>query len=201
MPEKYRRPAADPLHAENAKLRRELEEVRTAMPRIDLEFAEGGKVLKVEQTTPRITSNRRERSSLYLRKLSLEKLPYLYEVELEKPTQAEVTLSTNNSKSFGPNTKNMQPNRTLLSSFLTGRLARSSFCVTLEGDPLRASNRYSNSPLVLVSSAKQTSQMSPQCQSDQSCRDEDAASVLLLIWLLPQFFQRGSITATFSPSP
>jgi rRNA-processing protein FCF1 len=102
IPEKYRRLGADPLQAENAKLRRELEEVRNAMPRLELRFTEGGDVLKVAQKPLPGTSRNRFHDAMRMRPMSLSSLPIIYEMELEKPTQAEVDAYNKRLEEFRP---------------------------------------------------------------------------------------------------
>src|SRR5262249_39094169 len=45
VPEKYENKYADPLRAENAKLRRELDQVRSALPKLEVALLEGGQTL------------------------------------------------------------------------------------------------------------------------------------------------------------
>lgn len=102
VPDKYRRPSADPLQAENAKLRRELDEFRSAVPRLEVGFAEGGSVLRVARAKPPSRSGMSLNDSLRLRPLDVENLPVVYQLELEKPTQAEVDAYNEKLEAFRP---------------------------------------------------------------------------------------------------
>lgn len=102
VPDRHRRAGADPLQAENAKLRRELDEFRTAAPRLDVQFSEGGALLKIARVKPPSRSGKRLRDALHLRPLSLGELPAIYEMELEKPTQTEVDAYNKKLEAFRP---------------------------------------------------------------------------------------------------
>lgn len=102
VPDKYRRPSADPLQAENAKLRRELDEFRTAAPRLEVQFSEGGSLLRLARSKSPSRARSRLHDALRLHPLALENLPILYEMELEKPTQAEVDAYNDRLEAFRP---------------------------------------------------------------------------------------------------
>ena len=99
IPEKHRRISADPLQAENAKLRRELDEFRTAAPKLDVRFSEGGSLIRIARSKPP-SGTRRLRDAL--QPLSLDSLPIIYQTELEKPTQAEVDAYNAKLEAFRP---------------------------------------------------------------------------------------------------
>ncbi len=102
VPDKYRRPSADPLQAENAKLRRELDEFRNAAPRLEVRFSEGGSRLRIARSDPGSRSSNKLQDTLRLRPMSLENLPVIYKIVLEKPTQAEVDAYNEKLEGFRP---------------------------------------------------------------------------------------------------
>ncbi|XYH98121.1 PIN domain-containing protein [Sorangium sp. So ce1128] len=90
MPQEYRVMSTDPLQAENAKLRRELDELRAAAPKLTVEYLEGGNSLTIVRMPVMLPSSPRLHDELDLRLLDLNHLPMVYEHERERPTQAEV---------------------------------------------------------------------------------------------------------------
>jgi len=102
VPDKHRLASADPLQAENAKLRRELDEFRMAAPKLDVQFSEGGGFLKIARVKPPSRTGNRLRDGSQYRPLSLEQLPVIYEMELEKPTRAEVDAYNKRLEAFRP---------------------------------------------------------------------------------------------------
>lgn len=106
MPDRYRRPGADPLQAENAKLRRELDDVRAALPRPELQFVENGRVLKMARRKPSSQSRNRLHDMWRLQHLALDNLPATYGIDLERPTQAELDAYNKRLEAFRPTYEN-----------------------------------------------------------------------------------------------
>jgi hypothetical protein len=66
--------------------------------------AKGGTFLKIARVTPpsRSRTSNRIRDALQLQPLSLESLPLVYQMELEKPTAAEVDAYNKKLEAFRP---------------------------------------------------------------------------------------------------
>ena len=101
MPEGLRLLSSDPLAAENAKLRREVDELRTALPLLTVSFLEGGSVLKTLREPPPKKRGLRF-SDIFPRPLSKDTLPAIYEFERTKPTEQEMAEYNKKLEHFRP---------------------------------------------------------------------------------------------------
>ncbi len=89
MPEEHRRAGEDRLEAENARMRRELAELRLASPQLSLRFCEGGELLKLRRGAVPAPGGLNDFEKLRLMPISPERLPQVYEGRLP-PTTTQV---------------------------------------------------------------------------------------------------------------
>jgi rRNA-processing protein FCF1 len=102
IPDDYRVQATDPLSVENAKLRRELTNLRNAMPLLTLEFLEGGKHVAVVRAPLDEESLQSAGDFLAPRPLDSTNLPATYNLEREKPTEQEISDYNRRLMEFAP---------------------------------------------------------------------------------------------------
>lgn len=67
-----------------------------------MQFSEGGSLLRLARSKSPSRARSRLHDALRLRPLALENLPLIYEMELEKPTQAEVDAYNERLEAFRP---------------------------------------------------------------------------------------------------
>ena len=89
MPDELKNLSADPVAAENQKLRQELEQIRRAMPNLSVAFTAGGSHIAVRKVDPPKFSLSFE-DWLVFSPLDLDDLPPAYKHDIAPPTPSEV---------------------------------------------------------------------------------------------------------------